>query len=558
LESGSLTVRASLAAVIHGLDNEDGHPASLIIFNFDFLPVKAEVRFKHAAIAIQFSYQDADEGPIDPQVVNMAPYGLFRLEAASTSIETTITAAPGVTGGLAHLGPVSASASFEQSIVREVKDFATITGWKGVRDRNSGESNTAEWALSENTRTRSGIATHLTAVVLLRRIDNTSKFLARCSINVKTAGGSWAQKILRTSIPLDDPIVFDPGVAFPGKLDTGRLDIRNLESVDIQKLSKAVLGMHTAVGSPRDEEEGVRRIDVLECNHDTATVGPGPSKIGAGIDVTPIAEDAVYQEKHTTLVEIGYGRNLNEKLFNIASGKVQDVWCKFKRFDRLSLLNLCHYQDKLVELEGKIQKDPSNMTKEQIKELAELLREYHAAIKAFKDIWQMPRPEPGTPKTIVDRLCQMIGGEHGDDYAYMQDSPHMVDLSPDALNTPSDPVRRRFQMLFGPVDGENDRTQPFREGEVPPSLGKPTPSQINARVDKAVRYLVSYGGGLLLLAPMYILSFVHTQSYQLIAVTLFVLSFATIVGMITTGSNSEVLAATATYAAILVVFLSGT
>jgi hypothetical protein len=134
--------------------------------------------------------------------------------------------------------------------------------------------------------------------------------------------------------------------------------------------------MHTAVGSPRDEEEGVRKIDALECNHDTATVGPGPSKIGAGIDVTPIAEDAVYQEKHTTLVEIGYGRNLNEKLFNIASGKVQDVWCKFKRFDRLSLLNLCHYQDKLVELEGKIQKDPSNMTKEQIKELAELLREY--------------------------------------------------------------------------------------------------------------------------------------------------------------------------------------
>jgi hypothetical protein len=55
---------------------------------------------------------------------------------------------------------------------------------------------------------------------------------------------------------------------------------------------------------------------------------------------------------------------------------------------------------------------------------------------------------------------------------------------------------------------------------------------------------------------MYTLSFVYTQSYQLIAVTLFVVAFSIIVGMITTGSNNEVLAATATYAAVLVVFLS--
>lgn len=74
----------------------------------------------------------------------------------------------------------------------------------------------------------------------------------------------------------------------------------------------------------------------------------------------------------------------------------------------------------------------------------------------------MPRPKPGTTKTIVDRLSQMIGGEHGYDYAYMQDSAHMVDLSPNVLNTPSDPVRRHLQMLFAPDDGEDDPTQPFR------------------------------------------------------------------------------------------------
>lgn len=374
LESGSFTVRASLAAVIHGRDNEHGggHPASLIMFDFDFLPLKSGVRFKHAAIAIQFSYHDADEGPIDPQVVNMAPYGLFRL-GASTRTETTTTTALGAEGGVSRLGVVSVSGSFENKIVKDVQDFATISGWKGIRDRNSGEPNTAEWALSENTQTRSGIATHIRAVVLLRRINDTSKFLAHCSIDVETAGGSWARKLLRASVPLDDPIVFDPGVPFPGKLDTSWLDMGNLESVDIQKLSDAVLGMHVAVGSPRDEEEGVGKSAAFE--HNTAPVGLDSPKMGADIDVTPIAADAACQ-KDTTLIEIGYGRNLNETLFNIASGRVQDVWCKFKRFDRLSLLNLCHYQDKLVELEGKIQRDPSNITKDQIKELSELLREY--------------------------------------------------------------------------------------------------------------------------------------------------------------------------------------
>jgi hypothetical protein len=55
---------------------------------------------------------------------------------------------------------------------------------------------------------------------------------------------------------------------------------------------------------------------------------------------------------------------------------------------------------------------------------------------------------------------------------------------------------------------------------------------------------------------MYALSFIHTQSYQLITVTLFVIGFAILVAAITTGSNSEVLGASAAYAAVLVVFLS--
>lgn len=52
-------------------------------------------------------------------------------------------------------------------------------------------------------------------------------------------------------------------------------------------------------------------------------------------------------------------------------------------------------------------------------------------------------------------------------------------------------------------------------GHVDYALGKHTPSsiQISPFIDGAVRYLVSFGGGLLLLAPIYTLSFIYMQSY---------------------------------------------
>lgn len=378
LEAGLFTVRSLLRAVVHGLETNDGDPASLIIFDFRFESYKSEIRFKHAAISIKFSYQDQDQGLIDPVVVNMAPYGLFRLGHSTTTNEKTTRDR----GGRLSLGETLLSVTGERRSVTEVSHFATISGWKGLRDREFGEPNTAEWDLSENAQSRSGIATQLRAVVLLRRFDNTSKFMAQCSFDVETAGGSWARKLLRASVPLDDPIIFDPKVSLEGNM---QLDLHNLGAVDIQELSDAALGMHMAVSGRRDEEEGAMIRADVEPKHDTANVGVGSSKRVGDVRVNPITADLTLgstkgdvggQKEETSFVEIGYGSNLNETLFNIASGKFEDVWCKFKRFDHLSLLNLYHYQDRLVQLDSKIHGDGGNITKNQVEELARLLREY--------------------------------------------------------------------------------------------------------------------------------------------------------------------------------------
>jgi hypothetical protein len=90
----------------------------------------------------------------------------------------------------------------------------------------------------------------------------------------------------------------------------------------------------------------------------------------------------------------------------------------------------------------------------------------------FKEISQMQRPKPETPRRIAERLAQMIGEEHGGDYAEMPDSTHMVDLSPDVLNATSDPVRRQFQRFFVHNDDEDDPKRPllgiYLHGPQPP------------------------------------------------------------------------------------------
>ena len=77
-------------------------------------------------------------------------------------------------------------------------------------------------------------------------------------------------------------------------------------------------------------------------------------------------------------------------------------------------------------------------------------------------------------------------------------------------------------------------------------------------MDWSARLLVVVASSAFLLAPMYSLTFIPEQKYQLIAVGLFVVLFAILIALASKASNQELFGATAAYVAVLVVFISQT
>jgi hypothetical protein len=80
--------------------------------------------------------------------------------------------------------------------------------------------------------------------------------------------------------------------------------------------------------------------------------------------------------------------------------------------------------------------------------------------------------------------------------------------------------------------------------------------EISPAVDRLARIGMSIIGGVLLLAPMIVLSFlVKSRTWSLVATSLFVVAFALILALSTHATNQELVASTAAYSAVLVVFV---
>lgn len=61
-----------------------------------------------------------------------------------------------------------------------------------------------------------------------------------------------------------------------------------------------------------------------------------------------------------------------------------------------------------------------------------------------------------------------------------------------------------------------------------------------------------------LLVPLVVLTFIQDQNYRLLATTLFVIVFVLSLTFLSVASNQEVIASSAAYAAVLVVFVGST
>jgi hypothetical protein len=80
------------------------------------------------------------------------------------------------------------------------------------------------------------------------------------------------------------------------------------------------------------------------------------------------------------------------------------------------------------------------------------------------------------------------------------------------------------------------------------------PGRMSA-VDTIARIIFGLSGGVLLLIPLIVLTFIKSTNYRLLAVSLFVLMFVALISVFSRASNQELAGATAAYAAVLVVFV---
>jgi hypothetical protein len=74
-------------------------------------------------------------------------------------------------------------------------------------------------------------------------------------------------------------------------------------------------------------------------------------------------------------------------------------------------------------------------------------------------------------------------------------------------------------------------------------------------VDRLARIIVAITGGVFLLVPMIIMTFVNSTNYRLIIVSVAVIWFSVSLALATNATNQELLGATAAYSAVLVVYV---
>lgn len=172
----------------------------------------------------------------------------------------------------------------------------------------------------------------------------------------------------------------------------------------------------------------------------------------------------------------------------------------------------------------------------------------------------MKRPAMKYRRETAHILSEKLDERH---YQEAPDALGMMDLTPQALGVAPDSIRVMLAktLSIGPSAGNTyvggnqyeDRLPGARLGR-----GRPYAVMISSAIDNLARLFVAILASLFLLAPMIILTYVSSQTYHLVITCLFVLAFAVTASVASNASNQELMAASAAYAAVLVVFVGQT
>ncbi|KAB5546850.1 hypothetical protein GE09DRAFT_193041 [Coniochaeta sp. 2T2.1] len=239
----TLTVQCDMAQVIHGTMTKGGSPATLVVFQFVFLPRSNSRRFKNATIIIEF-----DGGC---NVEKITPHNSWAMLKSKKEQKISHSISPSLE---AAFGPGKASMGYtwqlEESI--ELEGFARIEGMTRSLGQSAsfGEKriNTVMWTLRENNtkQVKSGIPSFVQAAVLLRRERTSEPLGAKFGTDIVIRGEvdnrEWAKDRWKEAVKgmagkrhKGENVIFNPA------LNRGSVeDVHNLDSVDMESYKQLI------------------------------------------------------------------------------------------------------------------------------------------------------------------------------------------------------------------------------------------------------------------------------------------------------------------------------
>ncbi|OHE93567.1 hypothetical protein CORC01_11164 [Colletotrichum orchidophilum] len=241
---GVVSIRCKILDVVHGTMSPDNPTsfATLNVFKCAFISRRHSRRASSADVELVFKGRGA--GAPDPEVVEIAPQGKFCLMPETEENTVTREVSGGVTVPLVGGPGAEGMLKWQEVGVRQKKKYTTVIGEARLLGRNEGEDDSAAWTLLENPITCDGVPEALTGAILLKRRDGFSHFQCDFSITVKTDRWTAFANFFK-SLPLDDPILFDPRLPPTNKLmiyatnSLANISLRDFENINIMKIKTA-------------------------------------------------------------------------------------------------------------------------------------------------------------------------------------------------------------------------------------------------------------------------------------------------------------------------------
>ncbi|KAL7807563.1 hypothetical protein V8C44DRAFT_337410 [Trichoderma aethiopicum] len=219
----------------------------------------------------------------------------------------------------------------------------------------------------------------------------------------------------------------------------------------------------------------------------------------------------------------------------------------FLRLEFLQRLNIVELQLELVQLKRRIQQKHV-LDANSREELRVGLKHYATAIRDYQFLRNMKSVEKTSIPHRKLLLQKFFDAELDLDdpfeahYAYCQD-----------MNANIDPIRESL-LKYIPDNLAFSRSKCLEKGEGDLPEGKP-PRSVSPFVDRLARFIISFIGPVFLVAPMIIMTLSPSQTKSLVTVSVAVIIFSLLLSFGVRVSNVDTLVSTATYAAVLVVFV---